>query len=565
MPEQHDPFDIALRDRIGAAESRVPVSSAPPDGLPAGPGPARWLRPALVLATAVAAVVMAAAVINDLPGPSTADATPVPSIGQQMPSIEPTSIPTPPDQPSGPLQWNLLPGPDGTCCGSLSAVDGRVYLTGSSATGPVLWYSDDIGRTWTTARIDVPTVWEDDAFVPAIGQIAGTAERLIAAGVRHPTRGTVQGVVWASDDRGATWSAVTEGPFPAPGASLAWTGDRYVAALDNVGNRGRWLSEDPALEVWTSVDGRTWQAVPLPEDLSERVAVSRVVGFDGRAAVLVAEPSVASSSLGAPGKPAAHDRAGEIWVLDAAGTWSRASIGGDQIEAVGIGVGPYGFVAIASGSVDDTTRELLRSSDGNQWTGHRIEIAPNPPDSPHGPLAWAGWLSVMEGEGGIVFTASRGDWRTWHLAHGDATARAAPSLTADLAAGGEGFVGIWECGDFAYCGGPQAAIVAGLPVAELQPESLTGRLTSCFQDEGGYTWELQWPDGYSVEPDPGGVANLIGPDGQVVGRFGDELRDLGSDLITVRGHRVDDGEPGGCVSGPTLRFVVTEIVEVEPG
>jgi len=82
MTEPRDEFDAALRDRIGAAESRVRVSSTPPDGLSAAPLPARWLRPALILATAAAAVVLAVFVIGQLRDRSTGDATPLPSAGE---------------------------------------------------------------------------------------------------------------------------------------------------------------------------------------------------------------------------------------------------------------------------------------------------------------------------------------------------------------------------------------------------------------------------------------------------------------------------------------------------
>jgi hypothetical protein len=78
MPEQLDDFDQSLRDRIGAAEARVRVSSAPPDGV-AAPGAVRWLRPALVLATAAAALVLAVLVIGQLPDRSIGGATPSPS------------------------------------------------------------------------------------------------------------------------------------------------------------------------------------------------------------------------------------------------------------------------------------------------------------------------------------------------------------------------------------------------------------------------------------------------------------------------------------------------------
>ncbi len=82
MTEQHDPFDATLRDRIGAAESRVRVSPAPLGGVPAAPGPARWLRPALVLATAAVAVVLAVLVIGQLPDRTIGGATPSPSAGE---------------------------------------------------------------------------------------------------------------------------------------------------------------------------------------------------------------------------------------------------------------------------------------------------------------------------------------------------------------------------------------------------------------------------------------------------------------------------------------------------
>lgn len=81
MSDQHDAFDDALRERIAAAESRVRVSSAPPSRA-SSPGPFRWLQPALVLATAAAAVLLGIVVIGQLPDRSVGDATPSPSAVQ---------------------------------------------------------------------------------------------------------------------------------------------------------------------------------------------------------------------------------------------------------------------------------------------------------------------------------------------------------------------------------------------------------------------------------------------------------------------------------------------------
>jgi hypothetical protein len=79
MTEPRDAFDATLRDRIAAAESRVQVTSLPPDGPSAEPRNARWLRPALMVATAAGAFVLAIFVIGQLPDRSTGGATPSPS------------------------------------------------------------------------------------------------------------------------------------------------------------------------------------------------------------------------------------------------------------------------------------------------------------------------------------------------------------------------------------------------------------------------------------------------------------------------------------------------------
>ena len=79
MPEPNDEFDTTLRDRIGAAEARVRVSSTPPAEPSAAPRSALWLRPALVLATAAAGAVLAIVVIGQLPDRSAGDGTPSPS------------------------------------------------------------------------------------------------------------------------------------------------------------------------------------------------------------------------------------------------------------------------------------------------------------------------------------------------------------------------------------------------------------------------------------------------------------------------------------------------------
>jgi hypothetical protein len=87
MTEPRDKFDAALRDRIAAAESRVQVTSLPPDGRSAEPRNARWLRPALMFATAASAFVLAVLVIGQLPDRSTGGATPSPSAAAEGVSV----------------------------------------------------------------------------------------------------------------------------------------------------------------------------------------------------------------------------------------------------------------------------------------------------------------------------------------------------------------------------------------------------------------------------------------------------------------------------------------------
>ena len=81
MTEPRDAFDAALRERIAAAESRVQVTSLPPDGQSAEPRNARWLRPALMLATAAGAFGLATFVMGQMPDRSIGGATPSPSAG----------------------------------------------------------------------------------------------------------------------------------------------------------------------------------------------------------------------------------------------------------------------------------------------------------------------------------------------------------------------------------------------------------------------------------------------------------------------------------------------------
>jgi hypothetical protein len=125
MPEPLDEFDRSLRDRIGAAEARVRVSSTAPAGGAAALGQSRWVRPVLVAATAAVAVVLAVLVIGQLPDPSVGDATPSPSA----------------------VQSSLTPSPV-----SASARDGDFVLTLSSPRS--LWTTQDAIEITATLNYD---------------------------------------------------------------------------------------------------------------------------------------------------------------------------------------------------------------------------------------------------------------------------------------------------------------------------------------------------------------------------------------------------------------------------
>jgi hypothetical protein len=138
MTEPLDEFDRSLRDRIGAAEARVQVPTPAPAGGAAAPGPSRWVRPALFLATAAVAVVLAVVVIGQLPDRSVGDATPSPSA----------------------VGSSLAPGPI-----SASARDGDFVLTLSSPRS--VWTTED------AIEITAVLSYDGDEAEVAIGGACG--------------------------------------------------------------------------------------------------------------------------------------------------------------------------------------------------------------------------------------------------------------------------------------------------------------------------------------------------------------------------------------------------------
>jgi hypothetical protein len=78
MPDRHDEFDAELEGRLAASEGRIPASAPMPEPPSAQ---SRWLAPALIAGTALAAVVLAAVAIPPLLDQRTGDATPSPDGG----------------------------------------------------------------------------------------------------------------------------------------------------------------------------------------------------------------------------------------------------------------------------------------------------------------------------------------------------------------------------------------------------------------------------------------------------------------------------------------------------
>jgi hypothetical protein len=178
-----------------------------------------------------------------------------------------------------------------------------------SASDAAVWISEN-GREWTA--VDGPGFSHSDAGGRKILALATDGRRIVAAGTesRGSSYAPESALVWYSDDLGRTWIPVDEASLPAGCRGMmdvAWSGDGFIgvgygfwhspdgvawtqAASASASGGGvevhsltRWQSTWIAVgrvgtfdaAIWTSGDGRSWDLVF--EDAGDALSVARDV------------------------------------------------------------------------------------------------------------------------------------------------------------------------------------------------------------------------------------------------------------------------------------------------
>ena len=152
------------------------------------------------------------------------------------------------------------------------------------------WRSTDAGRSWYAVSPKSP--WEPRVDMATCQLSSG---RIILSG-GDDWEHNFYGDVWASDDRGATWSVVTaQAPWqPRAGHALISLAD---GSLRLIGGNVTCLKANKAFrehdierlaDVWTSIDGgTTWRILSRETDFGPRTLHKALATADGRGLVLV--------------------------------------------------------------------------------------------------------------------------------------------------------------------------------------------------------------------------------------------------------------------------------------
>ena len=309
------------------------------------------------------------------------------------------------------------------------------------------WTSTDC-LTWER----VPTT---DALRDAsVTAVARARDLYVGIGKGPTSGGDVPGpALWTSSD-GRGWERVTPRVVSADGVGdelyandIAALGDLFVAVGETT-----WDGWGGQPAIWTSTDGRTWQAVSrFDPPLAGLGDGSEWQGFAGAGAI-----SQVGSALMVAG---AMDRGEAVWRSADGSTWTRV-LGGDQatdgvltdIADAGDGtVVAIGYVFRPRSGASPVSPVLWWSRDGSAWS----PVADMTPfaDSHAGPDARAQLGDVVRADGSFVIVGSEvrsspaGTPETrgvvWTSADGRTWSREAPEPSLEQAWLGKAFV----CGD----------------------------------------------------------------------------------------------------------------------
>jgi hypothetical protein len=268
--------------------------------------------------------------------------------------------------------------PDGPGCGEIAGyvAGGRIGLLRQGATGigstavqwpewdAAIWISED-GRNWTA--VTGPGFTGDDG--QRITALASDGSRIVAVGT-FDFYGS-RPLVWYSDDLGRTWTEVEDPSFatrpcrewdgnqcfPSGMMDVAWTGEGFVAVGDGF---------------WFSPDGISWE---LTTDLEYRLVATSLSRWGSRWIAVGRGPRITMPGHEVmPGSAAEQRRiqdSAAVWISDDARSWelvfvddtnwgfaADVVVGSDGPVAVGWTWAGYGAVLLPA---------AWRSGDGTAW------------------------------------------------------------------------------------------------------------------------------------------------------------------------------------------------------
>jgi hypothetical protein len=197
--------------------------------------------------------------------------------------------------------WTAVTGPgfagsDGQRVTALASDGSRIVAVGTfSAYGspwdsqPLVWYSDDLGRTWTEVEdesfVNRPCrEWDvNQCFPGGMMDVAWTGEGFVGVGDGF----------WFSPD-GITWDLTTELEYHLVATSLSQWGTRWIAVgrgprismpgLEVMPGSEEGRRDQDSAAVWISDDARSWELV-FVDDSNWGFAADVVAGPDGAVVV----------------------------------------------------------------------------------------------------------------------------------------------------------------------------------------------------------------------------------------------------------------------------------------
>ncbi len=305
------------------------------------------------------------------------------------------------------VAYDVVGGPAGfVAVGQLSTTT-DVPGSPNVSTG-VVWTSPD-GRAWTRLPDD-PRVFGDSVMQA----VAANGSGFVAVGERISASDASSAAAWTSPD-GVTWGRATVATPDLPRGEEAAMTDVTVIG-------GRWVAvgfargDSMRPEVWTSVDGSAWTAIPR---------IDAPPGF-GFLRSLTTGPGGLVTVGFAEGKVAAKDAALGAWTSPDGLHWQAARTGGGMFEPHtsisrgdvfsidSVTSGPAGFVAVGE---DRGEAAVWTSPDGDSWTRTRsarvFQSAPSLGGSfveMRGITAWdAGVVAVgFDAQGSVFPTPEQG-------------------------------------------------------------------------------------------------------------------------------------------------------------